>query len=175
MTRSGFIDEAVLFSPDIPQPVNTLLQAAVVASRADKMRAEQLFTEAYQSDKACLQTYFALYKFYFYQGRLGEAERFVLAGLEEAARQGGFPSDYRRLYRDKSKWDMYANETTLFYLYTLKALAFIKLRQNLINQGRIILAMMRELDPEDRSGASVVMALAEALQEERQYECASSD
>ena len=166
MTRVGFIDEAVLFSPDIPEAVNALLQAAVVASRSDKVRAEQLFTEAYQLDKACLQTYFALYKFYFYQARLSEAESFVLAGLEEAARQGGFPSDYRCLYRDKSKWDMYANEMTLFYLYTLKALAFIKLRQKQLSQAQVILAMMKELDPEDRSGASVIMDLAEAMQEE---------
>jgi len=166
MTLSGFIDEAVLFSPDIPAPVNALLQAAVVASRTDKVRAEQLLTEAYRLDKACLQTYFALYKFYFYQARLGEAENYVLAGLEEAARQGGFPADYRSLYRDKSEWDMYASETSLFYLYTLKALAFIKLRQEQMAEGQALLTMMKALDPEDRSGASVIMALAEALQEE---------
>lgn len=165
MSISGLIDEAVLFSPDIPQPVNELLQAAVIACRTDKLRAEQLFTEAFQLDKACLQTYFALYKFYFYQARLAEAENYVLAGLEEAARQSGFPSDFRCLFQEKSKWDLYANETTMFYLYTLKALAFIKLRQNQIAQGQIILSMMKELDPEDRSGASVIMALAEALEE----------
>lgn len=166
MGRVGFIDEAVLFSPDMPEAVNELLQAAVVASRSDKVRAEQLFTEAYRLDKACLQTYFALYKFYFYQARLSEAESFVLAGLEEAARQGGFPADYRRLYRDKSKWDLYASDTALFYLYTLKALAFIKLRQQQLSQAQAILAMMKGLDPEDRSGASVIMDLAEAMQEE---------
>jgi hypothetical protein len=55
---------------------------------------------------------------------------------------------------------------TLFYLYTLKALAFIKLRQNQLSQAQVILAMMKELDPEDRSGASVIMDLAEAMQEE---------
>ncbi|MGR9044649.1 MAG: hypothetical protein ACU83N_05090 [Gammaproteobacteria bacterium] len=166
MAGVGIIDEAVLFSPDMPPPVNALLQAAVVASRNDKVRAEQLFMEAYQLDRECLQTYFALYKFYFYQARLTEAENYVLAGLEEAARQGGFPSDYRHLYRDKSQWDMYANEKALFYLYTLKALAFIKLRQNELTQAQVILAMMKELDPEDRSGASVIMTLAEAMLED---------
>lgn len=165
MTRTGFFDEVVLFSPDIPKPVNALLQAAVVASRNDKIRAEQLFLQAYRLDGRCLQTYFALYKFYFYQARLGEAERFVLAALEEAARQGGFPSDYRRLYREKPKWDLYANESALFYLYTLKALAFIKLRQEQTAQAQVILAIMKELDPEDRAGASVIMDLAAALEE----------
>ena len=165
MAQIGLIDEAVLFNPNIPAPVNALLQEAVIAARSDKLRAEQLFAEAYQLDKACLQTYFALYKFYFYQARLEEAEHYVRAGLQEAARQGQFPADYRRLFRDKLNWDMYGSEVALFYLYTLKALAFIKLRQNQAPQAQIILAMMRELDPEDRSGASVIMDLASALQE----------
>ncbi|MGR9101182.1 MAG: hypothetical protein ACU826_11510 [Gammaproteobacteria bacterium] len=163
MAAGGFPDDEVLFSPNMPQPVNALLQDAVIASRTDKLRAETLFKQAYEMDKACLQTYFALYKFYFYQARLIEAERFVIAGLEEAARQGGFPADYRRLFRAEPKWNLYANESSLFYLYTLKALAFIKMRRNDVSQGRLILKMMRELDPEDRSGASVVMALAKAL------------
>lgn len=166
MSAVGFIDEAVLFSPDMPQAVNALLQQAVVASRNDKTRAEKLFKQAYQLDTACLQTYFALYKFYFYQARLSEAESFVLAGLAEAARQGGFPADYRRLFQERGRWDLYADEVCLFYLYTLKALAFIKLRQQQMEQGRNILAAIQVLDPEDRAGASVIMALAEALQEE---------
>lgn len=166
MSNVSFVDEAVLFSPDIPAPVNKLLQTAVIANRTDKAQAEQLFLHAYQTDHSCLQTYFALYKFYFNQSRFVEAEYFVTAGLEEAARQGGFPSDYRLLFREKGKWDLYASEITLFYLYTLKALAFIKLRQRQAAQGHLILMMMQDLDPEDRSGASVIMALAEALQEE---------
>ncbi len=166
MSNVSFVDEAVLFSPDIPESVNKLLQAAVVAHRTDKAQAEQLFLHAYQADRNCLQTYFALYKFYFNQSRFSEAEYFVTAGLEEAARQGGFPSDYRLLYRDKAKWDLYSSEISLFYLYTLKALAFIKLRQHQSAQSYLILMMMQDLDPEDRSGASVIMALAEALQEE---------
>lgn len=166
MSTVVYIDEAVLFSPDIPSPVNALLQAAVVATRNDALKGEQLFLQAYQLDRRCLQTYFALYKFYFYQARLMEAEYFVLEGLKEAAQQGGFPEDYRLLYRDKAHWNMYVDQTSLFYLYSLKALAFIKLRQEQIVQGQIILAMIKELDPEDRSGASVIMDLASALQEE---------
>ncbi len=166
MAGIGLIDEAVLFSPDVPQPVNTLLQQAVTASRVDKPRAEQLFKQANLLDKECLQTYFALYKFYFYQARLAESEHFVLAGLQEAARQGGFPADYRQLYKELAQWDLYADEITLFYLYTLKALAFIKLRQDYADQANNILDMMRKMDPEDRSGASVIMDLAEAVQQE---------
>ncbi|MGR9053509.1 MAG: hypothetical protein ACU84J_12755 [Gammaproteobacteria bacterium] len=164
MAGTAFIEDAVLFSPNMPEPVNNLLQAAVVASRNDKPRAEQLFQEAFQLDSGCLQTYFALYKFYFYQARLEEAETYVLAGLQEAAKQGGFAAEYRLLL--ESKRNMYDGEIALFYLYTLKALAFIKLRQQQPAVAHEVLDAIKQLDPEDRSGASVIMDLALALAEE---------
>jgi hypothetical protein len=159
------LDERVLFSPGMPEDVNLLLQAAVAATRFDPERAEKLFMEAKAKDGQCLQTYFALYKFYFYQKRLREAEQVALAGLEEAARQGGFPNDYQRLVRELPRWDMYAGEAGLFYLYTLKALAFIRLRQGLEEDAQDILAHIRQLDVKDLSGASVVMDLAAGVVE----------
>lgn len=166
MDGVGAFEERIVFSPDIPAAVNVLLQAAVLASRCDATEAERLFIEALRLDGHCLETYFALYKFYFYQERLADAERAALAGLEEAARQGRFPADYKRLLRDKDKWNLYANEITHFYLYSLKALAFIKLRGGKTLEARLILSAIHELDPEDRSGASVIADLASALDED---------
>lgn len=165
MKAAGFFEERVLFSPNLPPEVNQLLQMAVAASHSEKPLAEKLFKQAQQLDRSCLQTYFALYKFYFYQGRLQEAEREVIAALEEASHQGCFPGDYRQLARLDSR-DMYASDVALFYLYSLKALAFIKLRQQQTAEARAILAVMAIIDPEDRSGASVIMQLSEALDTE---------
>ncbi|HEY8036405.1 MAG TPA: hypothetical protein VIF37_12560 [Methylobacter sp.] len=165
MSSVAFVEERVMFSPNIPTEVNHLLQAAVAASSVDQSRAEQLFLQAQALDSRCLQTYFALYKFYFFQKRLIDAERIVIAGLEEAARQGGFPSDYRRLVKNNQKWDLYANEITLFYLYTLKALAFIKLRLGFTIDAQLVLSHLQQLDPEDLSGASVIIDLAEGITE----------
>ena len=150
MNATGFFEERVLFSPNLPTEVNQLLQMAVAASHIEKPLAEKLFKQAQELDPSCLQTYFALYKFYFYQGRLQEAEREVIAALEEAARQDGFPSDYQRLGRQPDAYDMYASDITLFYLYSLKALAFIKLRQQHTTDARGILSVIKILDPEDR-------------------------
>jgi hypothetical protein len=150
----------VLFSPDIPVEVNNLLQAAVAASPVDQSRAEILFLQAQELDSHCLQTYFALYKFYFFQKRLVDAERIVLAGLEESAKQGGFPNDYQQLAGNLQQWNLYANECSLFYLYTLKALAFIRLRLGLTLDAQLILSTLQQLDPKDLSGASVIMDLA---------------
>ncbi|MDD5273672.1 MAG: hypothetical protein PHU14_13245 [Methylovulum sp.] len=165
MNPIALIEERVLFSPNIPAEVNQLLQAAVAASSVDHSRAEKLFLQAQLMDSACLQTYFALYKFYFYQKRLADAERIVTAGLEESAKQGNFPVDYRQLVHNLAQWDLYANETTLFYLYTLKALAFIKLRQGHALEAQLILAHLQQLDPKDLSGASVIMDLAAGMEE----------
>ncbi|MGZ5051836.1 MAG: hypothetical protein ACXWF8_12510 [Methylobacter sp.] len=154
-------ENKVLFDLNIPEPVNRLLQAGVTAHRADKELAESLFKQAQQLDRRCLQTYFALYKFYFYQKRLHEAEREAIAALQEAAWQGRFPSDYRHLAR--VGWNMYGSEISLFYLYTLKALAFIKLRKNQETEAKLILSLLQTLDPEDRCGGSVIAALADAL------------
>lgn len=162
MSAVGFIDDAVLFSPTIPQAVNALLQSAVVKSRSDKLAAEQLFLKAKAADKHCLQTYFALYKFYFYQARLSEAEQCVDEALNEAAKQGEIPNDPQQLYAH----DMYANEARLFYLYTLKARAFIQLRLNQLALAETLLSVIRKLDPQDRSGASVIMQLSQAMRGE---------
>jgi hypothetical protein len=112
-----------------------------------------------------LQTYFALYKFYFFQKRLLDAERIVLAGLEESARQGGFPNDYQKLAGNLQRWNLYANECSLFYLYTMKALAFIRLRLGLTLEAQLILSTLQQLDPKDLSGASVIMDLAAGVKE----------
>lgn len=167
MLAAALMEDRVLFSPDVSLPVNRLLQAAVAASHSNKPMAERLFRQAQQLEPACLQTYFALYKFYFYQGRLAEAEAEALAALQQAAQQGGFPADYRYLARQPGQWDMYASESALFYLYTLKALAFIKLRLGQGREAGAILSLLRLLDAEDRCGASVIMSLAAALEEDK--------
>ena len=160
------MEERVLFSPHLPEPVNQLLQAAVAASHNDYLEAEALFKRAKQIDSTCLQTYFALYKFYFYHNLLDEAEGEIRAGLEEAARQGGFPGDFMQLARQPLKWNLYANGTGLYYLYNLKALAFVKLRQQQEAEAQAILTLLQNLDPEDRCGASVIVSLAEAIEGE---------
>jgi len=166
MASVAFVEERVMFSPNMPAEVNNLLQAAVAASSVDQSRAEQLFLQAHALDSRCLQTYFALYKFYFFQKRLVDAERIVLAGLEEAAKQGGFPNDYRNLVQSRPKWNLYANDSALFYLYTLKALAFIKLRLGFTADAQLVLSHLQQLDPKDLSGASVIMDLAAGITEQ---------
>jgi hypothetical protein len=101
MGSVAVLEDRVLFSPNIPTEVNNLLQAAVAASSVDQAKAEMLFLQAQTLDGHCLQTYFALYKFYFFQKRLVDAERVILAGLEESAKQGGFPNARIAAHQDQ--------------------------------------------------------------------------
>ncbi|TSA41833.1 MAG: hypothetical protein D4R63_02180 [Methylococcaceae bacterium] len=165
MNSMSFVEERMLFCPNIPAEVNQLLQMAVAATSIDPSRAEKLFLQAQTLDSQCLQTYFALYKFYFFHKRLLDAERMVLAGLEEAARQGGFSSDSHLLVQNLIQWQSYDQDSVLFYCYTLKALAFIKLRLGLRTEAQLILSHLQQLDPEDLFGYSVIRALAAGLVE----------
>lgn len=158
-----FTQERVLFGPDIPAPVNALLQQAV-AARDDAELAEELLWRAQRMNPAQLEVYVALYKFYFYRKRLEEAERAARLALEEAARQGGFAADWAVLDRVSADWSRPGGPERV-YLYTLKALGFIRLRLPDFRSGEAILWKLAELDPEDQVGGSVLLDLAEGLRE----------
>ena len=151
------MNEAVLrFGGVAPPEIDRRLRDAA-AAYADTAHAEQLLNEARALDPECLPVYFALYKFYFYKMRLADAERTARQALAAAARQAGFPADWTTLAPDTTDW---SDRTAHFYLFSLKALAFIRLRCAAGDEARAILAKLAELDPHDRVGASVIGALA---------------
>jgi hypothetical protein len=151
------VAEAVLrFGGPAPEEIDRRLREAAVA---DATRAEALLLEARDLDANCLPVYFALYKHYFYRSRLVEAEKIALAALEAAARQGGFASDWRALEVDTASWSG-ASGPIRFYLFSLKALAFIRLRRGAPDEAAAILAKLGEIDPLDQVGATVIRDIA---------------
>jgi hypothetical protein len=142
---------------ELPEGINALLQQGVAAYRHDHSRADRLFRQALAAAPRELPVYFCLYKIHTYQGNLDEAQAAAESGLKEAASQAGWDLDWR-------KWQPQAvlpEGPGRFALYTLKALAFINLRQNNPHQAHEILAMLRLLDPAGAVGWPVVAALAE--------------
>lgn len=136
-----------------------LLDAA--RSYAYTSRAESLLLDAHKLDPECLPVYFSLYKFYFYSNRLHDAEQIVLAALDTAARQAGIPSDWSSLQADTAAWHDTGGPAH-FYLFSLKALAFIRLRLGLTQAADELLNKLLELDTNDTVGSSVVRSLASA-------------
>jgi hypothetical protein len=82
--------------------------------------------------------------------------------LETAARQGGFPSDFHELTAETVDWNRHDGPQH-FYLFSLKALAFIRLRQGDKEAGERILETLRELDKADTVGGSVIGSIAVGL------------
>ena len=144
---------------DLPEAINALLQRGVAAYRHDRARADQLFRQALATAPNELPTYFCLYKIHTYQGNLAEAQAAAERGLKEAASQAGWNPDWRQ-------WQSQAvlpQGPGRFALYTLKALAFIHLRQDRRLQARQILERLRQLDPGGAVGWPVVAALEEGI------------
>lgn len=143
---------------EAPPPIARYLEDAA-AAYADTAAAEQILRQALELDPECLATHFSLYKFYFYKRRLEDAEQMALRALASAARQGRFPPDWTQLTRSCADWTR-VDSPQHFYLFTLKALAFMRLRLGRSEQAHAILAKLEELDPGDSVGASVIRSLA---------------
>ncbi|WP_316227251.1 hypothetical protein [Bradyrhizobium sp. SZCCHNR1047] len=144
---------------DLPQEIDALLQRGVAAYRRDHAQADRLFRQALATAPQQLPTYFCLYKIHTYQGHLDEAEAVAELGLAEAARQAGWPRDWRHW----TPHDPLPDGAGRFALYTLKALAFIHLRKTDSEGAAEMLTALRRLDPAGAVGWPVVAALAEGL------------
>lgn len=144
---------------ELPEEIDALLQAGVAAYRRDHALANRLFRQALSAAPGELPIYFCLYKIHTYQGNLDDAQAAAEAGLMEAARQAGWPTKWRQWQVPPASPDGAGR----FALYTLKALAFIRLRQDDKPAAVEILDHLRKLDPSGAVGWPVVEALAEGL------------
>lgn len=143
---------------EAPPGIDRYLREAA-AVYADTAAAERMLQCALEVDSQCLAAYFSLYKFYFYKRRLEDAERVAMRALESAAWQGQFPADWPQLTRASTDWTR-VDSPQHFYLFTLKALAFMRLRLGRSEDARAMLAKLEELDPSDTVGAGVIRALS---------------
>ena len=161
MNPTSVLEERVVFGRDIPPAVNACLQEAV-ACADDFERARELFYRARDMQPDQLEVYIALYKFCFYRGHLDEAEQVALDALQQSAKRGGFTADWQALETASTDWSLHEGPARVF-LYSLKALAFIRLRKGDHDVAKNILAKLQQLDTQDLVGGSVIMTLAEAL------------
>ena len=157
------VEERVKFGRNVPAEVNALLQQAA-ANTDNFSAAERALLAARALAPAQLEVFIALYKLYFYRGFTSAAEAVVLETLQTAADSGGFDSDWRSLSPASADWQASEGPARV-YLYSLKALCFIRLRQQNRDGAAGLLAALLCLDPDDQVGASVLRELAEALED----------
>jgi len=143
---------------DLPEEIDALLQRGVAAYRHDPGEADRLFRQALARAPGELPIYFCLYKIHTYRGHLDQAEEAARLGLAEATRQAGWPADWRQWRAEHTA----SGGPGRFALYTLKALAFIHLKQGDTASAREMLDVLAQMDPTGAVGWTVVAALAAA-------------
>lgn len=162
-TVTPLTEDRVLFARDVPADTNHYLQQAAATPQSD--RAEALLKRAAVLSPGLLAVNVAQYKFHFYRGQLAEAEAIVRDTLASAAQQGGFAADWNAhagplAGREESE------SPQRYYLYALKALAFISLRKRARLQAAELLEALQVLDPVDLVGGSVIEDLMDGSEEQ---------
>lgn len=148
----------LFFGGDVPPPVHALLHQAASAVSDD--RAALLWTaQALSPD--CLATYYVLYKHHAGRREFDLAERAALRGLHEAAAQAGLAADWRAV-APPLPVVLRQSGPGRFWLFTLKALAFIHLRSGRADEARALLGHLDACDPEAAIGSDVIASLIDA-------------
>jgi hypothetical protein len=147
------------FGGEVPPAVHALLHQAAAAQGA--ARGALLWTAQALSPQ-CLACYYALYKHHAGRREFEQAEAAARRGLAEAARQGGLPEDWRGV-APSAAVDFSRNGPPRFWLFTLKALAFIHLRSGRPEGAAELLAQIQQLDPQACTGSEVTASLLASL------------
>ncbi|MES9938989.1 MAG: hypothetical protein ABW104_04355 [Candidatus Thiodiazotropha sp. 6PLUC2] len=158
------VGNEVHFGFDIEPEADAQLQKAASLISSREASSEAL-KHAEQIAPEQIEVLIARYKFHFYQGETEIAEKLAIKVLKLAAEQGGFNQDWHQLHPHTTDWND-PRKPGRFYLYSLKALAFIRLRQNDIEEAQSILNALSRLDPMDQVGADVIRDLLDAINED---------
>lgn len=146
------------FGGAVPPSVHRLLHEAAQAPRSE---VAALLWTAQALAPSCLPIYYALYKHHAGLREFEQAERAAQRGLLEAAQQAGLGEDWRQVSRASlpADVDFARNGPARFWLFTLKALAFIALRSQRPETARELLTQLARLDVDARIGDDVIATL----------------
>jgi tetratricopeptide (TPR) repeat protein len=158
MNDFAYEAETISFG-DLSEATNELLQQGVAAYRRDRAKADELFRSALAAAPRELAAYYCLYKIHTYMGNLDVAHGIAIAGMNEAARQAGWPSN-------PALWPPQISAgagAARFALFTLKALSFIELKRGRREQALDYLRVLSFVDPSGSVGWHVIMDLANGV------------
>ncbi|HZU64791.1 MAG TPA: hypothetical protein VFF98_13995 [Novosphingobium sp.] len=99
----------------------------------------------------------ALYRFYFYKGRLVEALDVARECLAKALAENVLGEDWRAVGPDDADFADWGALRPRFFLFTLKAYAYLNMRLGCYGEGRRAAEKLLFLDRGDRIGARVLV------------------
>jgi hypothetical protein len=150
---------ATIFGQGLPEAAARHLQCAAFAY-SDEQAAESHLKAAQAEAPDHAAVLIGLYRFYFYRGRLKEALDIAYLCLAKGARENGLSADWREVRAGDAEFGDYG-ATPRFYLFTLKAAAYLSMRLGSLEEGRAMIAKLLELDPSDKIGAKVLLDVLE--------------
>ncbi|CAN5205189.1 hypothetical protein BH10PSE16_BH10PSE16_21950 [soil metagenome] len=148
------VESAELFGGTVSPAVQHLID---VARNAPPAQVEAALWTAAATAPEQLPVYYLLYKMHAGRGELDLALRAAFKGLTAAAQAARLAPDWRQVVPGDA--DFSVPGPARFWLFTLKALAFIHLRKDDRETAAALVAQLRLLDPEDHLGASTVETL----------------
>jgi hypothetical protein len=149
---------AAILGNGLPETAARHLQLAAQFYRDERFAEENLRSaEAIAPDHAAVLI--GLYRFYFYKGRLAEALAVARVCLAKAARENGFAPDWREVRACDAAFGDFAAVPARFYLFTLKAVAYLSMRLGDLGEAGAVVAKLLELDPSDKIGAKVLLGV----------------
>lgn len=143
------------FGGPVSPVARSLLRRAGEA--APEARGALLWT-AQALEPGALAIYYALYKYHAWRREFALAERAARRGLAESARGAGLPEDWTSVSPD-ARHDWHHAGPARFWLFTLKSLAFICLRDGRRDEAARCLRVVQRVAPEARIGEDVIDAL----------------
>ena len=146
------------FGGAVPTAVRRLLHEAAHAEPGD---VGALLWTAQALAPQSLGIYDVLYKHHAGRREFESAERAARRGLLEAAQQAGLDTDWRCVVPHTLPAQVNFNGTgpARFWLFTLKALAFIALRSERPEEARELLTHIATLDSQAQIGGEVIATL----------------
>lgn len=150
-----------LFGGEASPTIRHLIDQARQLPRTES--ATLLWTAAL-SAPGDLPVYYLLYKLHAGLGELDHALRAAALGLRHASAAAGLPEDWTRVQPGDA--DFAHPGPARFWLFTLKATAFLHLRRRERHVAGALLDRLRLLDPQDSLGASTLEAMRQSLNDD---------
>lgn len=162
-------DDLYFTDPLSPEVEGLMESASEAYAQGD---AELPLLRAYLLSDSHLTVLVGLYRFYYYQHRLKEAQQVALRSMSKASLSLGFNKPWSEL---SSKDFLIDDQTEIsvalirFYLLALKGFGYLCVRLHEFEQGTAALKKVYELDEQDHLGAKALLDTILTSEEYRRY------
>jgi len=160
---SSPIGEPLLFETMVlggglpPEAERHLAEAGRCFYDSERAEAELRLAERLAPDHPAV--WIGYYRYYFYKNRLDEALEVARTCLRTAAERCALPTDWQTVRPGDAEFDDFEAVLPRFYLFSLKAYAYLLLRLGRLEEGRGAIDKLLELDPSDKLGGKVLLAV----------------